>query len=118
MYGFETEQIVLAVVVWAVAFLSSLARSFSVSSAGRRGGRRDTVAARVSFACTSGFAAVVWIGCIAFVAGNDWLMSNRFGVVCFSSIVGALGPEQQAVFIGSMLEVGNRILNKKDDEQK
>lgn len=116
MYGFQTEQIVLAIVVWGVAFLSSLARSIAVVDKRYRGGRRDSFAARVAFACTSGFAAVVWIGCIAMFAGNNWLMSNRFGVVCFSSVVGALGPEQQALFLGSMLEMGQKILKKDEPD--
>ena len=73
LYGFQAEQIALAISVWGMAFCSSLARSVAIVDKRRSGGRRDGIAARVAFAATSGFAAVVWIGCIGMVAGNEWL---------------------------------------------
>lgn len=118
LYGFQAEQIALAISVWGMAFCSSLARSVAIVDKRRSGGRRDGIAARVAFAATSGFAAVVWIGCIGMVAGNEWLMLNRFWIVCFSAVVGALGPEQQTLFIGSLLDIGQRLLKKDSHKEE
>lgn len=118
MYGFQEEQIALVAIVWLLASASALARTYApVRDNGERPWN-NSLSSRVGFSCCAGFMAISYLGVLALAWGNDWIVANRFGIVTLTPFVGALGPEQQALFVNFLFTRATGMTKKQDDSEK
>jgi hypothetical protein len=114
VYGFQSEQVALVLVVFGASFSAAMARVAPIGAKRNSGTRYERFAARVSFSCTAGFMAVAYLGILGITAGNDWIDANRFYLACFAPVVGFAGPEQQALFVNTLVEIATRLAKKND----
>ena len=115
-YGFETNQIVLAFVVWLFATLSAMARSAITTTDRSFRSRNKYPKVRVALACRAGFMAMGYLGAIALVYGDSYIADHRYGIALFSAFVGALSPEQEAIFMNTILATATKVIKKDDDK--